>query len=108
MKKPQCKYTAATSIFQVFYRQYMLSCRGIVAKNCFRTQNYIHYNQNLLKLTVLFLPFIEKDALSVTYIRLHLPAGKHLSSVEPARFLFRITLCAQYIRNSLYKNGGYG
>ena len=108
MKKPQYKDTAATSICQVFYRQYMLSRRGIVAKNCFRTQNYIHYNQNLLKLTVFFPLFIEKDALSVTYIRLHLPAGKHLSSAEPARFLFRITLCAQYIRNSLYKNDGYG
>jgi hypothetical protein len=94
MKKPQCKYTVATSICQVFYRQYMLSRQGIVAKNCFRTQNYIHYNQNLLKLTVFFPLFIEKDALSVTYIRLHLLAGKHLSSVEPARFLFRIILYA--------------
>ena len=94
MKKPQYKDKPETSVCQVFYRQYMLSRRGIVAKNCFRTQNYIHYNQNLLKLTVFFLPFIEKDALSVTYILLHLPAGKHLSSAEPARFLFRITLHA--------------
>ena len=63
MKKPQCKYTVATSICQVFYRQYMLSRQGIVAKNCFRTQNYIHYNQNLLKLTVSLSDFSRSDCI---------------------------------------------
>ena len=43
MKKPQCKDILTTSICQAFYRQYMLSHPGIVAKNCFRTQNFIQY-----------------------------------------------------------------
>jgi hypothetical protein len=52
MKKPQYKDTAAASICQAFYRQYMLSSPGIFSKKCCRTQNYIHYNQKLLKLTL--------------------------------------------------------
>ena len=52
MKKPQCKDKAVASLCQVFYRQYMLSHPGIVAKNCFRTQNFIQYRQKLLILTV--------------------------------------------------------
>ncbi|GGJ80986.1 hypothetical protein [Parabacteroides faecis] len=43
MKKPQCKDILTTSICQAFYRQYMLSHPDIVAKNCFRTQNFIQY-----------------------------------------------------------------
>jgi len=52
MKKPQCKDKAVASLCQVFYRQYMLSYPSIVAKNCFRTQNFIQYRQKLLILTV--------------------------------------------------------
>ena len=52
MKKPQCKNKAVASLCQAFYRQYMLSYPGIVAKNCFRTQNFIQYRQKLLILTV--------------------------------------------------------
>ena len=60
MKKPQCKDKAVASLCQVFYRQYMLSYPSIVAKNCFRTQNFIQYRQKLLILTVrrsVFHPF---------------------------------------------------
>ena len=63
MKKPQCKDKAVTSLCQVFYRQYMLSYPGIVAKNCFRTQNFIQYRQKLLILTVKTAKSIEKDVL---------------------------------------------
>ena len=63
MKKPQCKDKAAASLCQVFYRQYMLSYPGIVAKNCFRTQNFIQYRQKLLILTVKTAKSIEKDVL---------------------------------------------
>ena len=51
MKKPQYKDTVAASFCQVFYRQYMLSPTAFFSKKCYRTQNYIHYNQKLLKLT---------------------------------------------------------
>ena len=61
MKKPQYKDTVVTSICQVFHRQYMLSNSEIVAKNCFRTQNYIHYNQKLLNLTLQIKEITEKD-----------------------------------------------
>ena len=63
MKKPQCKDKAVASLCQVFYRQYMLSYPGIVAKNCFRTQNFIQYRQKLLILTVKTAKSIEKDVL---------------------------------------------
>ena len=52
MKKPQYKDTVAASFCQVFYRQYMLSPGAFFSKKCYRSQNYIHYNQKLLKLTV--------------------------------------------------------
>ena len=52
MKKPRYKDKAVASVCQVFYRQYMLSYPGIVAKNCFRTQNFIQYRQKLLILTL--------------------------------------------------------
>ena len=51
MKKPQYKDTVAASFCQVFYRQYMLSPGTFFSKKCYRSQNYIHYNQKLLKLT---------------------------------------------------------
>ena len=63
MKKPQYKDKPETSVCQVFYRQYMLSYPGIVAKNCFRTQNFIQYRQKLLILTVKTAKSIEKDVL---------------------------------------------
>ena len=63
MKKPQCKDKAVASLCQAFYRQYMLSYPGIVAKNCFRTQNFIQYRQKLLILTVKTAKSIEKDVL---------------------------------------------
>ena len=63
MKKPQCKNKAVASLCQAFYRQYMLSYPGIVAKNCFRTQNFIQYRQKLLILTVKTAKSIEKDVL---------------------------------------------
>ena len=63
MKKPQYKDKPETSVCQVCYRQYMLSRSGIVAKNCFRTQNFIQYRQKLLILTVKTAKSIEKDVL---------------------------------------------
>ena len=63
MKKPQYKDKPETSVCQVFYRQYMLSLSGIVAKNCFRTQNFIQYRQKLLNLTIKARRFIKKAAL---------------------------------------------
>ena len=63
MKKPQCKDTCVKTVCQAFYRQYMLSLSGIVAKNCFRTQNFIQYRQKLLILTVKTAKSIEKDVL---------------------------------------------
>ena len=51
MKKPRYKDKAVASVCQVFYRQYMLSPAAFFSKKCYRTQNYIHYNQKLLKLT---------------------------------------------------------
>ena len=63
MKKPQYKDTPVASVCQAFYRQYMLSYPGIVAKNCFRTQNFIQYRQKLLILTVKTAKSIEKDVL---------------------------------------------
>ena len=51
MKKPQYKDSVAASFCQVFYRQYLLSPSAFFSKKCYRTQNYIHYNQKLLKLT---------------------------------------------------------
>lgn len=53
MKKPQCKDTPTASTCQAFYRQYMLSSSDVVAKKCFRTQNFIQYKQKLLILTLI-------------------------------------------------------
>ena len=63
MKKPQYKDKPETSVCQVFYRQYMLSLSGIVAKNCFRTQNFIQYRQKLLILTIKVSYFTGKGVL---------------------------------------------
>ena len=78
MKKPQYKDKPETSVCQVFYRQYMLSLSGIVAKNCFRTQNFIQYRQKLLILTVKTAKSIEKDVLYATCIRSGWHADRHL------------------------------
>ena len=68
MKKPRYKDKAVASVCQVFYRQYMLSPAAFFSKKCYRTQNYIHYNQKLLKLTHrrgLYSRFSESRALTV-------------------------------------------
>ena len=64
MKKPRCKDTCVKPVCQAFHRQYMLSQEELFGKKCYKGQNFIQWNQIMLKLTSRSLLFKEKDVLS--------------------------------------------
>ncbi len=98
MKKPQCKDTCVKPVCQAFYRQYMLSQKELCNKKCYERQNFIQWNQILLKLTFQPLFFKEKDVLSGAYNRHCLPANKLRFSNEPGNSLSRTVPLAKSVR----------
>ena len=99
MKKPQCKNTCVKPVCQAFYRQYMLRPEELCGKKCYKGQNFIQWNQILLKLTLQPFLFKEKDALSGAYNQHYSPANKLRFSDEPGNSLSRTIRPVRSVRH---------